>query len=100
MNPKLVRDNIPQIIAAQGKQCQYRVLAAGEYRRSLHDKLDEELAEFHKDENLEELADLLEVILAAACDLGYSPQELEKLRREKAESRGGFARRILLEHIE
>ena len=29
-------------------------------------KLDEELAEYHKEQNVEELADLLEVIYAAA----------------------------------
>ena len=33
-------------------------------------KLDEELAEYHKDQNIEELADLLEVIYAAAIARG------------------------------
>lgn len=53
-------------------------------------KLDEELAEYHQDQNLEELADLLEVIYAAAEARGYSIEQLEKERAEKAEKGGGF----------
>lgn len=59
-------------------------------------KLDEELAEYHQDQNLEELADLLEVIYAAAEARGYSIEQLEKERAEKAEKRGRFQRRMLL----
>ena len=40
-------------------------------------KLDEELAEYHKDQNIEELADLLEVIYAAAVARGYTLDQLE-----------------------
>lgn len=53
-------------------------------------KLDEELAEYHKDQNIEELADLLEVIRAAAIARGYSLEELERVRSEKAAKHGGF----------
>jgi predicted house-cleaning noncanonical NTP pyrophosphatase (MazG superfamily) len=59
-------------------------------------KLDEELAEYHKDESIEELADLLEVIYAAAAARGYSVDELEAIRAEKKEKRGGFEKKILL----
>ena len=59
-------------------------------------KLDEELAEYHKDQNIEELADLLEVIYAAACARGYSIEQLEQIRAEKAAKRGGFQEKILL----
>ena len=62
-------------------------------------KLDEELAEYHKDQNIEELADLLEVIYAAAKARGYSVEELEQVRAEKAEKRGGFEKRILLKEV-
>ena len=59
-------------------------------------KLDEELAEYYKDQNIEELADLLEVIYAAACARGYSLEQLEQIRTEKADKRGGFQEKILL----
>jgi len=63
-------------------------------------KLDEELAEYHKDQNLEELADLLEVIYAAAEARGYSIDQLEKLREKKAEERGRFQKKLLLVEVE
>ena len=63
-------------------------------------KLDEELAEYHKDQNLEELADMLEVSYAAAEARGYSVKQLEKARAEKAEKRGAFRKRLLLLEVE
>lgn len=62
-------------------------------------KLDEELAEYHQDQNLEELADLLEVIYACAVARGYSVAELEQVRAGKAAKRGSFAERILLKEV-
>ena len=65
----------------------------------LDTKLDEELAEYHKDQSIEELADLLEVIRAAAIARGYTLDDLERVRAEKATKRGGFERRILLKEV-
>ena len=62
----------------------------------IYAKLDEELAEYHKDQNVEELADLMEVIYAAAIARGYTIEQLEQVRAEKAEKRGGFQKKILL----
>ena len=93
---KLVRDRIPEIIEASGKSCKTVVLDDAEYLRMLDAKLDEELVEYHKDQNIEELADLLEVIYAATIARGYTPEELERVRKEKAEKRGTFQRKILL----
>lgn len=56
-------------------------------------KLDEELAEYHKDQNIEELADLLEVIYAATKARGYSLEQLETVRAEKAAKRGSLTKR-------
>ena len=93
---KLVRDRIPEIIEASGAECKTRVLSDKEYIEMLDAKLDEELAEYHKDQNLQELADLLEVISAVAVARGYRLEELEAVRAEKAEDRGGFKKKILL----
>ena len=62
-------------------------------------KLDEECAEYHSDRNLEELADILEVVYAIAEAKGCSVESLEALRREKAAKRGGFKERIFLESV-
>ena len=96
---KLVRDRIPEIIRAAGKECSTEILSPEEYLRQLDRKLDEELAEYHRDQNVEELADLLEVIRAAAVARGYSPEELERVRAEKAAKRGGFEQRIFLKEV-
>ena len=97
---KLVRDLIPEIIEKSGKKCSIEILNDKEYIKSIDAKLDEELAEYHKDQNIEELADLLEVIYAAARARGYSIEELERIRVSKAQERGGFDKRILLKEVE
>ena len=96
---KLVRDRIPKIIAASGKTCTTVTLSPEEYLRMLDAKLDEELAEYHQDQNIEELADLLEVIYAVAKARGCSVAELEQIRAKKATERGSFEKRILLKEV-
>ena len=96
---KLVRDKIPKIIEKSGKHCEIEILSDEKHLEMIDKKLDEELAEYHKDQNIEELADLLEVIYAATKARGYSLEELEKVRAEKAEKRGGFDKKILLQKV-
>ena len=96
---KLVRDRIPEIIESSGKTYSTEILSPEEYIRMLDAKLDEELAEYHKDQTIEELADLLEVIHAAAIARGYTLVDLEQIRAEKAAKRGGFEKRILLKEV-
>lgn len=99
---KLVRDNIPEIIHAQGKDVCFRVLSKDEFPAFLENKLDEEVAElheaveFHKDKILEELADIVEVIYALAEVHGHTVFELGRMRRRKLFERGGFTRKVCL----
>ena len=93
---KLVRDRIPEIIEKSGNRCVTEILSDEEYTEMLDKKLDEELAEYHKDKNVEELADLLEVIYACAQARGFSLEELENVRAAKADKRGAFKDKILL----
>lgn len=97
---KLVRDMIPEIIKSSGKVAQTHILSEDEYITELDKKLGEEFAEYQADKSLEELADMLEVMYAIAVARGYSVEELEALRREKAEKRGAFEKRIFLERVE
>lgn len=96
---KLVRDQIPEIIESSGKRCTVEILSDKDYLRMVDAKLDEELAEYHKDQNIEELADLLEVIYAATKARGYSIKQLEAVRAEKAVKRGAFDKKILLKSV-
>lgn len=96
---KLVRDKIPQIIEASGRRCRYSYLSREDYLTGLDEKLNEELAEYQESKSLEELADLLEVIRAVAVARGNSIEEVEAIRRDKAEKRGRFEKRILLTEV-
>ena len=93
---KLVRDKIPQIIRAQGLTPVTRILAEDEYLQCLETKLDEEVREFHADKNLEELADILEVLYALTEAKGYTHAQLLEAREHKREVRGGFSDRVFL----
>ena len=96
---KLIRDKIPEIIEAQGQCCIVKKLSYEEYLEMVDAKLDEELAEFHKDQSLEELADLMEVIFAAAEARGYTREQLEQVRLQKVTERGAFRKRLMLLEI-
>lgn len=96
---KLVRDLIPQIIERSGKTCVTSILSDEEYLQMVDEKLSEELAEYHADGNIEELADLIEVIYAAAKARGYTIEKLEATRLEKVKQRGAFDKRILLTEV-
>ena len=96
---KLVRDKIPEIITKSGKTCKTEILSDEEYIKMIDLKLDEELQEYHEDKNIEELADLIEVIYAAANARGFSIEELESVRQAKALERGAFKEKILLKEV-
>ena len=96
---KLVRDRIPEIIEADGKTCVCETLSDEEYIRLLDQKLNEELAEYQESKSLEELADLLEVVQAVVRARGWTLDELEQVRADKAAERGGFTKKILLKEV-
>ena len=96
---KLVRDRIPEIIEEDGKTCECSVLSQQDYISLLDQKLNEELAEYQESKSMEELADLLEVMIAVAAARDSSMEEVEKIRIKKKEKRGGFEKRILLETV-
>lgn len=101
---KLVRDRIPEIIEKEGKKLSTCILDESEYLAQLDIKLREELAEYLQSKTqtkqIEELADMLEVIYAIVSAKGVSIEELEAVRRDKAEKRGTFSERILLKWVE
>jgi predicted house-cleaning noncanonical NTP pyrophosphatase (MazG superfamily) len=101
--PKLVRDNIPDIIKEkEGFEPTYRVLEDDtEFLAALLKKITEEAAEVQESvENKnteEELADLQELIDATVRHLGKTREDIEKIQKEKREKRGGFEKRILMD---
>lgn len=100
--PKLVRDNIPDIIKLRtGEEPATRVLSDdGEYLEFLLKKAVEEATELcHSPEhgNLEEeLADVFELLDAIMALRGLSREDIVKIQNEKRSKNGGFAKRILM----
>ncbi|MBT2682240.1 nucleoside triphosphate pyrophosphohydrolase [Bacillus sp. ISL-37] len=101
---KLVRDRIPEVIENTGKKFSTKILNETEYIEQLKKKAYEELDEYENTENkkdaVEELADLLEIIHALSEYHGSSIDEVEEVRKQKAEKRGGFKEKIFLIEVE
>lgn len=94
---KLVRDKIPDIIKQKGGKCTIRIADEKEYWEKLKWKLREEMDEFLEAQNEEELADLLEVINAIIDFKGLAREKIKLVKSKKAEERGRFEKRIILE---
>lgn len=99
--PKLVRDKIPELIESQGKTALTRVLKDDdEYLQFLLAKLIEEATELAHAETLhnqqEELADVYELLDAVLELLKLTPADINAVRSEKIQERGGFKQRFLM----
>lgn len=94
---KLVRDRIPELIAAEGRSPNVRVLDDREFDAALLDKLLEEVTEL-RDANpegrLNEAADVYEVLLAILGIQGMSADDLAAAALDKRQTRGGFTERL------
>ncbi len=94
---KLVRDKILEIISAKGGVSKSHIADDEEYKAKLYEKLREEVEEFLKSEEEEELADILEVIDAIIAYNEFSKEDIETAKAFKKAKRGGFEKRIILE---
>jgi len=97
---KLVRDDIPAVIEADGERPVTHVAEGEAYERRLFEKLDEETAELHEAPSAHELADVCEVLDAIRTHLGVEEDELHRIREAKAAERGRFEAGVVLERVE
>lgn len=93
---KLVRDKIPEIMERRGEAASICILDEKRYIEELDKKLNEEVQEYQESKDIEELADILEVIYAVCNAKSISFERLQKIREEKFEKRGGFSKKIFL----
>ena len=99
---KLVRDKIPEIIKQNNEEPITRILSEEEYKKELEKKLQEELNEVLEatgNDRIEELADMLEVMMALAELEGKNLSDIIKISDTKREKRGGFQKRLYLEGV-
>ena len=98
---KLVRDKIPEVIQEnEGKNAKIRILNDEEYLKELNIKLKEEVEEYLASGEIEELADIEEVLRALVEIKGKSLEEFDNLRLSKVEIRVAFKDKIFLESVE
>lgn len=94
---KLVRDKIPEIIREKDNStCTTEILDDDKYLEELNRKLQEELKEYLESGEIEELADLEEVLRAILKVKKVDYNNFEKIRKDKVEKRGAFDKKIFL----
>ncbi|OGZ43731.1 MAG: hypothetical protein A2719_01430 [Candidatus Ryanbacteria bacterium RIFCSPHIGHO2_01_FULL_45_22] len=97
---KLIRDNIPEIMAKKGTPVRTRVLSDDtEFIAALENKLLEEVQELRNKENpaLVQIAYMEEILEALTKAYGISIEDITAERKRKKEERGGFEKRLFLE---
>lgn len=101
---KLVRDKILEIIEIDGLAYNATVLKPEEHLTEIKAKLYEEVKEFdettNKQDAIEEMADVLELLHAALKVYGADFEELEAVRVKKKQKRGGFDKGLYLIDVE
>jgi predicted house-cleaning noncanonical NTP pyrophosphatase (MazG superfamily) len=98
---KLIRDNIPDTVSrAGGKVAFHTAMTDAEYWMKLKVKFQEEMNKFIERENMESLADTLEVI-DAICELkGFDKREVEAVQENRAIELGRYKNRYILDQTE
>ena len=107
---KLVRDNIPTILDTKNVHYSYHQADSDEYLKLLLEKVNEEATELQKvvtnphgamDNTIaSEIGDLYEVLDALTIELGLDPDRIGDIQSKKAEAKGRFFSRIVLDWIE
>ena len=90
---ELVRDKISEIIAQNGDHCETEIMSDDAYLAALNQKLQEGLNEYLASGDIEELADLAEVMRAILDFKFVKIEDFEALREVKVEKRGAFKKR-------
>lgn len=101
---KLVRDRIPDLIAGSNGVVEVLTLDRRAHIDALKLKLKEEVEEIlaanTKEELIEELADIGEVLDALILKLAISKFEIEEIKRKKNMKNGGFDRGLFLKTVQ
>lgn len=94
---KLVRDNIISIILSKWEVPKYRQVSWNEKLDFMLLKLLEEAKELQEDKNIEEFADVLEVIYALKKEFWFTDEDIENVRKKKYEKNWWFQDWYILE---
>lgn len=100
---KLVRDRIPDLISEPGSVVEVLTLNRKAHINALKDKLKEEVEELvhasTREEIIDEIADVKEVLDALILKLAIHKTEVEEAKRVKSIKNGGFDRGLFLKTV-
>ncbi len=96
---KLVRDNVPEILEAEGKKIETHIAEDKEYEKLLHNKLQEEVKEFLQGEKEEKFADILEVLETISDTHNFNRDNVRMIKARKAREEGRYLQRIVLDKV-
>lgn len=101
---KLVRDRIPELMSEPGNVLEVLTLDHKAHISALKEKLREEVEEVFnaktREQIIEEIADVAEVLDALALKLSIKKSEIEALKRAKSIRKGGFDRGIFVKTVQ
>lgn len=100
---KLVRDNIRQFHEDKGHIVRGTTLTGAKLRRALCEKLHEEADEvdgaLSRDELIEEIADVRQILDDLCSIEGISEKELKQVQQKKIEYKGGFKKGSFIDTV-
>lgn len=101
---KLIRDRIPEIIKADNRIPSLSILDAPSFRKAVKEKLVEEAKEVleaeKKEDIINELGDVLEVVEAILSDYALSIDTVRACQAKKRAARGGFEKKLFLSYVD
>ncbi len=101
---KLIRDKIPEVIERAGKEFKTRVLNDEEYIEKVLEKINEETQELieakGREEIINEIADVYEVIEALMAVKNISADEVKFTKKSKCDKSGAFKEKLLLIEVD
>lgn len=92
---KLVRDNVPDLMRADGQDVQVRIATVQEMPQRFELKMIEEFTEAAENPCAEEYGDILQAMYERAAMVGISPKDIEEARLKKFERKGGYSKRLI-----
>lgn len=96
---KLVRNNVLEAIKSRGDTPEFHIANNEEYFEYLKKKLIEEVNEYLNDLNIDEFADVAEVMRTIADLKNIDYLKLEESIEKKNQKAGKFTKRIILDRI-
>ncbi len=97
---KLIRDNMPELMAKEGKHLKTRALSEEEFLPALENKLLEEVQELRTDPTESKpakIAYIYEILDYIVRATGSTPKQIESIRKEDFAKKGGSDKKLFLE---